>query len=163
MPAVRLLSALLSIKGLYAQTARPAFRPDRVIPSFGDTPLMLAPGMLVSIHGSDIGPAEGCRGYGDQRRWETLPADNPFHVWERIVLYSAPLRFGLERIAITQAEPAYAGMPVWVRVHTANDLQDRQALKIRPLLMDALYDTNDTVRQFTEIRAGGLLRPGRVS
>ena len=176
MPAVRLLSALLSITGLYAQTARPAFRPDRVIPSFGDTPLMLAPGMLVSIHGSDLGPAEGCRGYGDQRHWETLPADNPFGVWERIVLYPtllcdvrvtvgdipagllwvqagqinfevpkevpfggsanlrvtyagvasdpAPLRFGLERIAITQDEPAYAGMPVWVRVHTANDLQD---------------------------------------
>src|SRR5450432_120187 len=208
MPSVRLLSALLSVTGLCAQTARPTFRPDRIIPSFGDTPLMLAPAMLVSIYGSDLGPAEGCRAYGDQHRWETLPADNPFGVWERIVLYPtllcdvqvtigdtpagllwvqadqinfavpkevpfggsanlrvihagvasdpAPLRFGLERIAITQDEPAYAGMPVWVRVHTAHDLQ----VPIQyPLHDDPLRLACEDV----EVRSNGVPQPRQAA
>src|SRR5450432_2631059 len=91
MLGVSLLSALLSVTGLCAQTARPAFRPDRVIPSFGEIPLMLAPAMLVSIYGDNLGPEEGCRGYGDQQHWDSLPPDNPFGVWERIVIYPTSL------------------------------------------------------------------------
>jgi hypothetical protein len=49
MSSVCLLSAPFCIAGLPAQTARPTFRPDRIIPSFGDIPLMLAPAIPVSI------------------------------------------------------------------------------------------------------------------
>jgi hypothetical protein len=173
MPHALSIACLFFTLTAWAQPARPHFYADRVIPSFGDTPVMLAPAMLVSIYGENLGPEEGCRGYGDQTRVETLPPDNPFGVWERIVIYptslcgvqvkigdgfagllwaqdkqinfevpkdvpfggSAELRvikdgvasdpvrleFGLERIKLTQDEPAYVGMPVWIRVHTSTD------------------------------------------
>ena len=65
MSTAHLCAALFCLVPLWAQAARPMFRGDRVLPSFGDTPLMLAPGMLVSIYGSELGPAKGCQGYGD--------------------------------------------------------------------------------------------------
>jgi len=174
MPRAFLVACLLFALPSAAQSNRPHFYADRVIPSFGDTPLMLAPAMLVSIYGDNLGPEEGCRGYGDQQRVETLPPDNPFGAWDRIVIYptslcgvqvkigevfagllwaqnkqinfevpkdvpfggTAELRvikdgvasdpvfleFGLERIKLTQDEPAYVGMPVWIRAHTSTDL-----------------------------------------
>ncbi len=203
MSIVRLFAALLCILDVGAQT-RPTFRADRVIPSFGDTPLMLAPGMLVSIYGSNLGPAEGCRGYGDQQHWDTLPGNNPFGVWERIVIYPAklcgvqvtigdvpagltwvqadqinfqvpkeapfggtaglrviyagvasdpaPLRFGLDRMSITQDEPAYAGMAVWVRVHTAWDLE-------RPIQFPFHDDPMRLTCEDVEVRRNGAALP----
>ena len=87
MPRALRIAFLLCALPAGAQSTRPQFYADRVIPSFGDTPLMLAPAMLVSIYGDNLGPEEGCRGYGDQHNWETLAPDNPFGVWERIVIY----------------------------------------------------------------------------
>jgi hypothetical protein len=177
MHAGRLVSALFFAAGLWGQPPRPEFFASRVIPSFGDTPLMLAPGILVSIYGDNLGPAEGCRGYGDQQHWETQDPDTPFRTWGRIAIYptqlcdvqvkigevavgllwvqekqinfqvpkqvpfeaSAELRvirggvvsdpvsleFGLERMTLTRDEPAYyTGMPIWIRVHTNQDLED---------------------------------------
>ncbi len=204
MPVVCLCAALLCLVPLCAQTPRPTFRADRVIPSFGDTPLMLAPGMLVSIYGSYLGPAVGCQGYGDQQRVETLPADNPFGIWERMAIYpqrlcevqvmigdlaagltwvqadqinfqvpknvpfnasaplrviyegaasdAVPLRFGLERMTITQDEPAYAGTAVWVRVHTANDLQ-------APLQFPFRRDPLRLACENVEVRRNGMPLP----
>lgn len=206
MPTLRLLAALLCMLDAGAQT-RPTFRPDRVIPSFGDTPLMLAPGMLVSIYGSNLGPAEGCRGYGDQQHWDSLPADNPFGIWERIAIYPTTLcdvqvriggvaagltwvqadqinfqvpkevpfggtanlrvihagvasdpvaqRFGLDRMSITQDEPAYAGMPVWVRVHTAFDLE-------RPIQFPFHEDPLRLACEDVEVRRNGVPLPRQV-
>jgi hypothetical protein len=177
---------------------------DRVIPSFGEVPLMVAPGSLVSIYGSDLGPAEGCRGYGDQQHWDELPRDNPFHVWGRIVRYPAALcdvqvmigdipagllwvqaaqinfqvppgvpfggsaalrvihggvsspadtlRFGIDRMAITQDEPALVGMPVWVRVHTAYDLERPLQFPFRP---DPLWLPCEDI----EVRRNGVALP----
>jgi len=174
MPRAYKIACVLFALPSAAQSDRPHFYANRVIPSFGDMPLMLAPAMLVSIYGDNLGPEEGCRGYGDQQRVETLPPDNPFGVWDRIVIYppslfgvqvkigevfagllwaqnkqinfevpkdvpfggTAELRvikdgvasdpvfleFGLERIKLTQDEPAYVGMPVWIRAHTSTDL-----------------------------------------
>jgi uncharacterized protein (TIGR03437 family) len=87
----RLVSALLFAAGLWGQPARPEFLASRVIPSFGDTPLMLAPGILVSIYGDNLGPPVGCRGYGDQQHWETQDPDTPFRTWERIAIYPTQL------------------------------------------------------------------------
>jgi hypothetical protein len=168
---MRAIVLLLAGAILHAQTPRA----DRIIPWLAEVPLMLAPGMLVSIYGSNLGPLEGCRGYGDQHRVDILPPDNPFHLFERLAIYPTslcnvqvtigdvpagllwvqadqinfqvpkevpfdaaadlriihagvssdpvPLRFGLERMTITQDEPAHAGGPVWVRVHTSADLE----------------------------------------
>lgn len=179
MFAARIVAVLLCVLPLAAQ----APRPERVLPSFGEMPLMLAPGSLVSIYGHDLGPAEGCRGYGDQQHWDELPPGNPFQVSERIVRYptslcgvqvkigdvpagllwvqadqinfsvpvevpfggsadlrvihaggsSAPvqLRFGIDRMILTQDEPAFTGMPVWVDLHTAHDLQWKVQYPIR--------------------------------
>jgi uncharacterized protein (TIGR03437 family) len=78
MHSSRAVALLLCALQSWGQVARPEFRADRVMPSFADTPLMLAPGMLVSI-------------YGNQLRWETLAPDNPFQVWGRIAIYPARL------------------------------------------------------------------------
>ena len=208
MSAAGLFAALLCVVPLWAQEARPAFRSDRVIPSFGDVPLMLAPGMLVSIYGSNLGPATGCQGYGDQKHWDTLPADNPFGVWERIAIYPtnlcdvrvmvgntaagltwvqaeqinfqvpqdvpfggsadlrviyrgaasdpAPLRFGIDRLTITQDEPAYAGMAVWVHVHTASDVE-------RPLQFPFREDPLWFACNDLEVRHNGVALPRQTA
>jgi len=70
---MRAIVLLLAGAILHAQTPRA----DRIIPWLGEVPLMLAPGMLVSIYGSNLGPLEGCRGYGDQQRVDILPPTIP--------------------------------------------------------------------------------------
>jgi hypothetical protein len=204
MRSARLIALLLCARALWGQIARPEFKADRVIPSFTDIPLMLAPGMIVSIYGDHLGPAEGCQGYGDQQHWETPAPDNPFHIWGRLAIYPtllcgvqvkigeafagllwaqkqqinfqvptdvpfggsaeirvikdgaasdpATLEFGLERIKLTLDEPAYAGMPVWVRVHTSFDLQ-RQIQY--PLHLDPLRMACETL----EVRLNGVPLP----
>ncbi|HWC97378.1 MAG TPA: hypothetical protein VG456_11525 [Candidatus Sulfopaludibacter sp.] len=204
MPIHRAWLALVCLAGLRAQS----IRVDRVIPSFGETPQMLAPGMPVSIYGSNLGPAVGCVGYGDQKQVETLPPDNPFHIWERLAIYPKqlcgvqvmigdvaagllwaqagqinfqvprdcpfegaadlrvlyagvksapfPLRFGLERMTITQDEPAYAGMPVWVRVHTASDL-------IRPIEFPFREDPLWLMCTDIEVRRNGAALPRQTA
>jgi hypothetical protein len=180
MLSARLLAALCCVACAGAQSARPYFRPERVIPSFGETPLMLAPGMVVSIYGNHLGPAEGCRGYGDQKRgvqvrigeaaagltWVQadqinfqVPAGVPFEgVADLRVIYngsasdSVPLRFGLERMTITQDEPAHVDAPVWVRVHTAFDLQRRVQF---PFQIDPLWMNCEDI----EVRRNGAPLP----
>jgi hypothetical protein len=201
MQRVSLIAFLLFPLALAGQPARPQFYADRVIPSFGEIPLMLAPAMLVSIYGDNLGPEEGCRGYGDQQHWDSLPPDNPFGVWERIVIYPTslcgvqvkigevfagllwtqnkqinfevpkevpfggnaelrvikdgvasdpvPLEFGLERIKLTQDEPAYVDMPVWVRAHTSTD-------NISPLFYPIHFDPLRTECEVMEARWNGV-------
>src|SRR5262249_53831260 len=67
----------------------------------------------------------------------------------------AGLGFGLERIAITQDEVAYAGMPVWVRVHTEYDLEHPIQY---PLHQDPLW----LVCEDVEVRRNGVLLPRQV-
>jgi hypothetical protein len=197
---MRALLLLLAGAILHAQTPRA----DRIIPWLGEVPLMLAPGMLVSIYGSNLGPLEGCRGYGDQQRVDILPPDNPFHIWERLAIYPTslcnvqvmlgdapagllwvqadqinfqvpkevpfeaaadlriihagipsdpvPLRFGLERMTITQDEPAHAGGPVWVRVHTSADLE-------RPIQYPVDIDPLSLPCQDIEVRRNNVALP----
>jgi hypothetical protein len=54
------------------QPARPSFTADRVLPFDSAHPAPLAPGMLISIYGQDLGPERGCEGQADNRRRETL-------------------------------------------------------------------------------------------
>jgi hypothetical protein len=61
----RIAVLILSAGIAEAQFGVPTIRADRVLPSGGDRPGQLVPGMLVSIYGADLGPREGCIG---QRR-----------------------------------------------------------------------------------------------
>lgn len=66
------VAVLLLLAGLaQAQSGVPAFRADRVLPSGGDRPAQLAPGMLVSIYGTDLGPQTGYAGQADPKNRET--------------------------------------------------------------------------------------------
>ena len=137
-----------------------------------------------------------------------LPADNPFRIRERIVIYPtqlcgvevmvgdtragltwvqadqinfqvpkevpfggsadlrviyagaasdpAPLRFGIDRMSITQDEPAYAGMPVWVHVHTAADLQ-------RPVQFPFREDPLWLACNHVEVRRNGVALPRQTA
>ncbi|MGC9948224.1 MAG: hypothetical protein ABSF64_17810 [Bryobacteraceae bacterium] len=49
----------------------PDFDAGRVLPSNGDRPIPLAPGALISIYGTRLGPAVGCQGYADPQYRET--------------------------------------------------------------------------------------------
>ena len=49
----------------------PQFRAEKVIPSGGNLPSPLAPGMLVSIYGSHLGPQNKCEGQPDLTKFET--------------------------------------------------------------------------------------------
>ncbi len=60
-----------------------------------------------------------------------VPKDVPFGgsaelrvIKEGVASDPVPLEFGLERIKLTQDEPAYVGMPVWIRVHTSTDVSN---------------------------------------
>ncbi len=61
---VRVAAALIFGGVLLAQTAPPSFTLDHVIPSGHTRPTWLAPGMLISIYGSNMGPQRGCVGQG---------------------------------------------------------------------------------------------------
>jgi len=58
-----------------------------------------------------------------------VPKDVPFGGSAELIVIKngvasdpVPLEFGMERIKLTQDEPAYVGMPVWIRVHTSTDV-----------------------------------------
>jgi len=51
----------------------PVFEGGRVLPSGGDRPIPLAPGLLISIYGIHLGPSVGCRGYADSQRETPSP------------------------------------------------------------------------------------------
>ena len=84
-------SALLVLATIArAQPATPFFTVDRVLPFDSARPAPLAPGMLISIYGQNLGPESGCEGQADPRRTET---SNPV-VSERFVntlIYPADL------------------------------------------------------------------------
>jgi hypothetical protein len=59
---------ILSVGIAQAQSGMPTFRADRVLPSGGDRPMPLVPGMLVSIYDTHLGPGEGCIGQADTEK-----------------------------------------------------------------------------------------------
>jgi hypothetical protein len=65
---IRMAILILSVGFAEAQSGVPAFRADRVLPSGGDRPVQLVPGMLVSIYGTDLGPRESCIGHADPKK-----------------------------------------------------------------------------------------------
>jgi len=67
-----------------------------------------------------------------------------------------PLRFGLERMTITQDEPAHAGGPVWVRVHTSADLE-------RPIQFPFNTDPLWLPCQDIEVRRNGVELPRQTA
>lgn len=68
---IRAAILILSAGIARAQSGVPAFRADRVLPSNGDRPAQLVPGMLVSIYGTDLGPSRSCLGQADKNKRET--------------------------------------------------------------------------------------------
>ena len=72
-----LRTAALVIAALpgHAQIGVPAFTADRVLPSASARSVPLAPGMLVSIYGTNLGPAGGCVGQVDTKRREIYPLE----------------------------------------------------------------------------------------
>ncbi|MGD0499473.1 MAG: hypothetical protein ABSC23_13665 [Bryobacteraceae bacterium] len=74
---MRVAVLLLLARLAQAQSGVPAFRADRVLPSGGDQPTPLAPGMLVSIYGTDLGPQAACKGQADPKDRE---APNPLRL-----------------------------------------------------------------------------------
>ena len=170
-PAIWLLASTIA---MCAQ--RPEFQAASVIPTWGDLPSALAPGMLVSIYGYGLGPEQPCQAFAGSRRLETpnparprqmqpellvyptelcgvrvtiagkpaglsyvqdkqinlnVPQDVPVEgIAEMQVIYhgapSVPveMKLGLETVVITLEEPAYAGLPVWLRLHTSHDTVD---------------------------------------
>lgn len=80
----------LSVSGL-AQTPPPAFEANRVLPSDGDRAVPLAPGLLISIYGSHLGPATGCEGSADPRRRETPSPLLPDQMFVSTLIYPKEL------------------------------------------------------------------------
>jgi hypothetical protein len=64
---IRMAILILSVGIAHAQSGVPTFR----VPSSGDRPVQLVPGMLVSIYGTDLGPQAGCIGRADTQKRET--------------------------------------------------------------------------------------------
>ncbi|HEX5431798.1 MAG TPA: hypothetical protein VFW83_07520, partial [Bryobacteraceae bacterium] len=53
-----------------AQTGPPRFNSNSVLPSGGTRPVPLAPEMILSIYGTNLGPASGCIGQADPHQLE---------------------------------------------------------------------------------------------
>ncbi len=66
-----LIASLALAAALQSQPVPPTFEPEAVVPSNGYHPVPLAPGLLISIYGSHLGPATGCIGKADTQRRET--------------------------------------------------------------------------------------------
>ena len=183
---------------------RPEFQADSVIPTWGDLPSALAPGMLVSIYGYGLGPEQPCQAFADTHHLEapnagrqlqmqpellvyprelcgvqvtiagksaglsyvqdkqinlTVPQDVPLEGSAEIrVIYrddpSDPVevKLGLETVVITLDEPAYAGMPVWLRLHTSHDT-------VAPIRYPFDMRQQPFRCQQLEVRANGVLIP----
>lgn len=61
---------LMGVAVAFGQGNAPSVRPERVLPSNSARITPLAPGMLVSIYGEDLGPERGCQGQADPHRLE---------------------------------------------------------------------------------------------
>jgi hypothetical protein len=87
----RLAILILSVGLAEAQSGVPTFRADRVLPSGGDRPVQLVPGMLVSIYGTDLGPREGCIGQADPRKREEPNPLRPGQAFVETLIYPKEL------------------------------------------------------------------------
>ena len=85
--AVLILSAGIA----QAQSGVPTIRADRVLPSGGNRPVKLVPGMLVSIYGTDLGPREGCIGQADTKKRETPSPLRPDQAFVETLIYPKEL------------------------------------------------------------------------
>ena|GEM_PF-780901 len=70
-----------------AQGAEPSFTADQVIPSGTTHPTTLAPGMLISIYGHNLGPETGCNGAADTRNGETPSPLRPVQSFAERLIY----------------------------------------------------------------------------
>ncbi|MEP7366391.1 MAG: hypothetical protein ABI972_24300 [Acidobacteriota bacterium] len=74
--------SIFLLAALATAQAPPTFLASRVLPSNGDQPTPLTPGMLYSIYGDGLGPIEGCTGQADPKRLEK-PAPNAPAILQR--------------------------------------------------------------------------------
>jgi hypothetical protein len=86
---MRIWAALLPVALALAQG--PDFRADRVLPSGGDHPVPLAPGMLMSIYGERLGPATSCTANADPHRMETPNPARPDQSFAERLIFPAEL------------------------------------------------------------------------
>jgi hypothetical protein len=66
-----MIIALLWAACFALTAAEPRFASNRVLPANSSRQIALEPGMIMSIYGEDLGPAEPCVGYADQHQRET--------------------------------------------------------------------------------------------
>lgn len=88
---IRMAILMLSVGIAQAQSGVPTFRADRVLPSGGERPVQLVPGMLVSIYGADLGPREGCTGQADTEKRETPSPLRPSQAFVEMLIYPKEL------------------------------------------------------------------------
>jgi hypothetical protein len=84
MLALSLLPAALSAE-------LPVFEAGRVLPSGGDRPILLAPGLLISIYGSHLGPMGSCQGAPDSQHSETPSPLRPKQMFQETLIYPPTL------------------------------------------------------------------------
>lgn len=86
------MAVLVLLAGIaQAQQVVPTFLPDRVLPSGGDRPVRLVPGMLVSIYGTGLGPREGCIGQADTKSREAPSPLRPDQALVEMLIYPKEL------------------------------------------------------------------------
>ncbi|MCC6857684.1 MAG: hypothetical protein IT158_03940 [Bryobacterales bacterium] len=85
IPAHRWLSLFLIACAGAAQTIQ------SVLPSGGSHPTSLAPGMLMSIYGSGLGPETACTGQADTARRETPSPQRPLQTFAETLIYPTRL------------------------------------------------------------------------
>ena len=61
------------------------------MPSGGDRPIPLAPGLLITIYGSRLGPQTGCQGYADTQHRETPSPLRPRQMFDETLIYPKTL------------------------------------------------------------------------
>ena len=88
---MRIAVLVLSAGIAQAQSGVPTFRADRVLPAGGDRPVQLAPGMLVSIYGTDLGPRAACIGQADTKKRETPSPVRPDQAFVETLIYPTEL------------------------------------------------------------------------
>ena len=86
---MRILLALAPLALAWAQP--PTFSADRVLPSGGQRLAALAPGMLISIYGDHLGPAQGCTGNADTQRKETPSPTRPHQSFAETLIFPTEL------------------------------------------------------------------------
>lgn len=92
IPAILLYALIVgTCYGQPAVTPAPAFEPSRVLPSGGDRPIPLAPGLLVSIYGEHLGPMMGCEGQADPQHRETPSPLRPRQMFVDTLIYPKEL------------------------------------------------------------------------